>query len=524
VTQLDGLNELTAPVPAAWFLVRNGVNDRKVKASVLRSWMTTRLNVKDFGAVGDGVADDTAAIVACLNALPAGRTTKARVLLHGTFLVSATITIPSYTVLQLDGILRLKNGSNATVLRVNNGQHIEIVGGEIDGNRANNTVGYGMLVHPGQHIRVCDTFMHDAPEANLRVMGGSSFIEIESNRFVDGGTGNIYLQHATAQQGQPQLYITNVKLRGNTAEYTTYIRPNLTNINLMNARDVIVSENDLSGLCDFGIHTEEHLTNAVISGNLIRGHTQDGIRMAYASYVTITGNNIKDNGQRGISLAQEANNFTIVGNGVNHNGWSGIVLEDCRYGLVSANTVTNNNQSDHPIFNAGIQIYSVGGYAPLYNAVISNVARDDQDVPTQQYGVKEEGYLADYSLIERNDTRGNAIDGVFKSLWGTNHTVTRDNLGQQGILQFAANDATPSVANDIGVYKTANTQATTITAFDNGYVGQTITVFIRDSFTTVDFTGTNLKRDGGVDWTPANGSWLEGVFDGVNWCCTVYSV
>ena len=85
---------------------------------------------------------------------------------------------------------------------------------------------------------------------------------------------------------------------------------------------------------------------------------------------------------------------------------------------------------------------------------------------------------------------------------------------------FAAGDATPSVAGG-HVFKTANTGATTITMFDDGYTGQKITVIIGDANTTIDFTGTNLEGNAGVDWSPAQNDHLSAVFDGTNWFCSI---
>lgn len=87
---------------------------------------------------------------------------------------------------------------------------------------------------------------------------------------------------------------------------------------------------------------------------------------------------------------------------------------------------------------------------------------------------------------------------------------------------FTANDATPSVLTQAAAYYTANSGGTTITAFDDGYPGQVIRVLILDANTTIDFTGTTLKGNAGSDWTPGNGDWLEGVFNGTNWYCSVH--
>lgn len=102
---------------------------------------------------------------------------------------------------------------------------------------------------------------------------------------------------------------------------------------------------------------------------------------------------------------------------------------------------------------------------------------------------------------------------------GTTSIITNTNVSQ--IATFTNGDATPSVWKT-KIYTTANTGATTITMFDNGYTGQKIIVLFGDGNTTMDFTGTNLKGNAGVDWSPASGDWMECVFDGTDWHCSVY--
>ncbi|MBI2412482.1 MAG: hypothetical protein HYV24_04655 [Deltaproteobacteria bacterium] len=88
------------------------------------------------------------------------------------------------------------------------------------------------------------------------------------------------------------------------------------------------------------------------------------------------------------------------------------------------------------------------------------------------------------------------------------------------VVSFAANDATPDVS-DGRVFKTANTATTVITALDNGIAGQEAIIIFGDANTTVDFTGTNLKGNGGTDFTASFGDTMSAVFDGTNWYCAV---
>lgn len=93
-------------------------------------------------------------------------------------------------------------------------------------------------------------------------------------------------------------------------------------------------------------------------------------------------------------------------------------------------------------------------------------------------------------------------------------------FGNSVVTLFTDQDATPSV-NRGRLFKTANTVATTITNFNDGIAGQMIRVVCNDAFTTVDFSGTNLKGNGGVDWTPIAGDNAICTFDGTDWFCTV---
>jgi hypothetical protein len=91
---------------------------------------------------------------------------------------------------------------------------------------------------------------------------------------------------------------------------------------------------------------------------------------------------------------------------------------------------------------------------------------------------------------------------------------------QSEVIAFTDGDATPDVGGG-NVFKTANTGATTITMFDGGTNGQIIWVIIGDVNTTLDFTGTNLEGNGGVDWTPTTNDHMICAFDGTNWFCTI---
>jgi hypothetical protein len=88
------------------------------------------------------------------------------------------------------------------------------------------------------------------------------------------------------------------------------------------------------------------------------------------------------------------------------------------------------------------------------------------------------------------------------------------------ITTFSSGDASPSVSAG-NIFRTANAATTTITTFHNGVAGQEIKVIFEDNKTNIDFTGTNLKGNGGTDWAPVPGDHMTCVFDGTYWYCDV---
>jgi len=78
---------------------------------------------------------------------------------------------------------------------------------------------------------------------------------------------------------------------------------------------------------------------------------------------------------------------------------------------------------------------------------------------------------------------------------------------------FSSSDVTPSVATG-NLFKT-HASGQTLTMFDDGVAGQTITV-ISTAAVVFDVTGTNLKG-GSTNITTASGDVTEWTFDGTNW-------
>lgn len=114
----------------------------------------------------NGVNDEVD-IQQALDDLTAGRTRKEKVLLKGSFTIEATIEVPSYTILQLDG--RVDLAADDIMLTNDNigggNTEIEIRGGEWDGNDQQATNGNHMFHFQNvDNGLIADTYLHDCEQ------------------------------------------------------------------------------------------------------------------------------------------------------------------------------------------------------------------------------------------------------------------------------------------------------------------------------------------------------------------------
>lgn len=122
-------------------------------------------------------------------------------------------------------------------------------------------------------------------------------------------------------------------------------------------------------------------------------------------------------------------------------------------------------------------------------------------------------------LIDGNKIVGYSTTTPINVVAAKASRITESNV-PMNVVTLTSLDATPSIRGSSFI-KTANAGATTVTALDDGVAGHVVTVFINDANTTVDFTGTTLKGNNGVDWVPASGDHMTCTFDGTNWLCNV---
>ncbi|MCP4262918.1 MAG: right-handed parallel beta-helix repeat-containing protein [Planctomycetes bacterium] len=145
------------------------------------------------------------------------------------------------------------------------------------------------------------------------------------------------------------------------------------------------------------------------------------------------------------------------------------------------------------------------------------VRGDDVRLYNNRYIV---GDGATYILNQGSSTgifdRDNVVVGSFTSKYIHNDT----NVVEVETTALPDGQTWWDMADDV-IYVTANTGATTVNNLARGKSGETRVIIFGDANTTMDFTGTTLKGNAGVDWSPAVGDSMTVTFDGTNWYCDI---
>ena len=152
-----------SPITATGSTTSRSLQDRAAEA----------LNVKDFGAIGDGTADDTAAFLAAAAAVPASGA--CIYVPSGTFMVGSAVLLKANTHLRGNGpqatTIKMKNGSNVAGLignAVNGASFISVSDLTVDGNKANNGAGTSQGINM---VQVSQVTLRNVEVANVNGHG-----------------------------------------------------------------------------------------------------------------------------------------------------------------------------------------------------------------------------------------------------------------------------------------------------------------------------------------------------------------
>jgi parallel beta-helix repeat protein len=365
------------------------------------------VNVRDYGAIGNGKKDATAAIQKALNA-GAGK----RVVVHaGTYRVrQLVITTPTTLALDFGATLLLAPGTNATLLRVRAAGAIVTGRGTLDGNRSQNSSGSGIRVSADcatiDNVRILNTRNYGIYAANvngLHVSRASVTGTGDIGIFAEATSGaltNTVIEHSRVDRSTEGASIVEggIKVhRSGGAVSGVRISRNIVVMPKGPQDQKAIAIETWGGVSGAGVQNNvttggsmgislSRTTNGSVVGNAVSGMSLYGIELASSSSTSVSGNTVRCGGYtpKGIVLSnQDPANDTISGNVVEGCTSRGIQLN---HGSNGAQLVGNRiNQSQGYAIdvvssrNVAIANNMVDGGGTAQKALLVN-ASSDMDV------------------------------------------------------------------------------------------------------------------------------------------------
>ncbi|MFQ5428048.1 MAG: glycosyl hydrolase family 28-related protein [Thermodesulfobacteriota bacterium] len=514
----------------------------------------------DFGAKGDGVTDDTSAIQAAFDAVAATGGIRTVYFPSGAYIITGVINInknnlsvrgegESSIIKVQDNTGDLRPGGYGAMFLIAAGSsHITVRNLQFDGNADNNTTSTysGISGINTDHLTVRDTLIKNTPfngillsattlpHTNFKITGNSlSNIGWRGIQVAYGDTG-IVSGNNIFSSGNHGIAVTFGTTRGAHSSRRVVVTNNVINRSIPpstiltgqveSGMMIVIGQASLYVVVDSNVCYDNR--NAADDGIATGG--EPGATGPFYHSIVISNNSVTYAGGFGIDATSHC---VVIGNVIQYAATHGIVVTG-DLGPMRKNVLITDNLIYNPNFSnasgtGGIVVRDAVDNGATWKRIriLNNTVFDEGG--RVHYGVFLNAKRMSLSNV---DISGNDLSQVLTEsvhIEFSNpptHTITdlrvRNNVEKNLFRPIAVGDTTPSVLGG-EYFFTNNSAPTTITMFDNGYIGQRIFVRIGDSNTTVDFTGTNLKGNGGVDYVAAIGSTLDCVFTGTQWGCTV---
>jgi len=311
------------------------------------------INVKDYGAKGDGVTVDTQAFKDAI----AVAKTKGKMLYIPTGVYwTDSLTIPSGMTIQGDGItktiLKLVANSTDALLVITEQNDVTLRGFTVDGNSQNHVAGSTIIFWKSRRNMVDNIKVVNSATIGLN-MSNVTDSRIQNSHF-DGTTENCVVSFSNDNQ-----------------EYSIGNNTVVNNIMENGALDGIIY-NTIGGIIT---------DNVFLNNGKRQGWTAGGVYANNKYYLTIANNLIIGNNGNGVDLI-DCGNSIVTGNSCRDNNSAGIMFANCKNSNIENNVCVNNGVQPAVDQDDGITI--LGGSQLI---ISGNRCFDGKTVRTQTHGI-----------------------------------------------------------------------------------------------------------------------------------------
>ena len=291
---------------------------------------STVLNVHNFGASGNGVMDDTAAIQAAIDALPSSGGTI--VVPDGTYMINAVtgISLRSHTRLSLSSSTYLKAIPNSSdrynVVKAWKVNNVEIVGGHIFGERSKHhgsagEWGYCINISGSSNVYVHNVSVADSWGDGILVGGSGWGSKMVPSNYVtlNGVTGTNNRRQGLTITPSNKVYVVNSSFTGSNGTYPQAgvdIEPQTQG----NVSQVRLENTTLSNNAGNGLEVHNNVNGLSLYKVTAQNNKGFGVYTGDPTNVSITNSDLSENYLFGVSISASTSYVTIANNTIEWNG------------------------------------------------------------------------------------------------------------------------------------------------------------------------------------------------------------